>query len=185
VAGIYTRLLDIEEVDLIVGGYGTNTIAPAMPLVIERKRYFVGLMGLGVNADLRYPNYFVMIPTGPRPNSALTEGFFTLAAAQQPKPTTVAIIAADAEFSRNPIIGARENARSAELEIVHERLYPLSTEDYEPIIRDVEATGAEILFLCSNLDDSIRIVRAIAAGAYHPKMMGLRPRRSKPPSAPC
>jgi len=112
VADIYSRLLDVEQVDLVVGGYGTNTIAPAMPLVIERQRYFVGLMGLGVNSDLRYPNYFAMIPTGPRPNSALTEGFFNLAAAQQPKPTTVAIVAADAEFSRNPIVGARENAQA-------------------------------------------------------------------------
>jgi branched-chain amino acid transport system substrate-binding protein len=172
VADIYSRLLDVEKVDLVVGGYGTNTIAPAMPLVIERQRYFVGLMGLGVNADLRYPNYFVMIPTGPRPNSALTEGFFSLAAAQEPKPATVAIVAADAEFSRNPIIGARENARSVGLQIVHERLYPLSTVDYEPIVRELEATGAEILFLCSYLDDSIGIVRAIAEAGYRPKMVG-------------
>jgi branched-chain amino acid transport system substrate-binding protein len=172
VAGIYSRLLDVERVDLVVGGYGTNTIAPAMPLVIERQRYFVGLMGLGVNSELRYPNYFVMIPTGPRPNSALTEGFFGLAAAQEPKPVTVAIVAADAEFSRNPIIGARENARSRGLEIVHERLYPLSTTDYDAIVCELEAIGAEILFLCSYLDDSIGIVRAIAKGRYRPKMLG-------------
>jgi branched-chain amino acid transport system substrate-binding protein len=172
VAGIYASLLDVEKVDLVVGGYGTNTIAPAMPLVIERQRYFVGLMGLGVNAELRYPNYFVMIPTGPRPNSALTEGFFDLAAAQVPKPATVAILAADAEFARNPVIGARENARSFGLEIIHERLYPLSTADFEPIVRELENVGAEILFLCSYLDDSIGIVRAIATGGYRPKMLG-------------
>jgi branched-chain amino acid transport system substrate-binding protein len=172
VAGIYTRLLDVEKVDIVIGGYGTNTIAPAMPLVVERQRYFVGLMGLGVNSKLRYPNYFVMIPTGPRPNSALTEGFFSLAAAQQPKPTTVAIVAADAEFSRNPIIGARENARTHGLAIVHERLYPLSTKDFAPMIRELETVGAEILFLCSYLDDSIAIVRAVAEGGYRPKMLG-------------
>jgi branched-chain amino acid transport system substrate-binding protein len=44
--------------------------------------------------------------------------------------------------------------------------------DYEPIVRELEATGAEILFLCSYLDDSIGIVRAIAAGRYRPKMVG-------------
>ena len=172
VAGIYLRLLDVEHVDLILGGYGTNTLAPAMPLVIERQRYFVGLMGLGVNSELKYPRYFVMIPTGPQPNSALTEGFFKLAAAQEPKPATVAIVAADAEFSRNPIIGARENARSHGLEVVHERLYPLSTTDYGPIVGELEDVGAEILFLCSYLDDSIGLVRAIAASGYRPKMLG-------------
>jgi len=62
VPGIYTRLLDVDKVDVIIGGYGTNTLLPAMPLVMERKRFFVGLMGLGVNSKLNYPSYFVMIP---------------------------------------------------------------------------------------------------------------------------
>ena len=67
VAGIYRQLLDDEQVDLVIGGYGNNSLTPAMPLIIERKRYFVGLMGLGVNARFDYPGYFVMIPTGPSP----------------------------------------------------------------------------------------------------------------------
>ena len=58
--------MDVDKVDLVLGGYGTNTLAPAMPLIIARQRFFVGLMGLGVNAVHKYPNYFVMIPTGPR-----------------------------------------------------------------------------------------------------------------------
>src|SRR3546814_18165091 len=31
VPGIYTKLLDIDRVDLIVSGYGTHLIAPEMP----------------------------------------------------------------------------------------------------------------------------------------------------------
>ena len=38
VPGIYTKLLDVDKVDLIVGGYGTNMLAPAMPVVIQRKK---------------------------------------------------------------------------------------------------------------------------------------------------
>jgi branched-chain amino acid transport system substrate-binding protein len=37
---------------------------------------------------------------------------------QTPKPQTVAIVAADAEFSRNAADGARDNARAAGLKIV-------------------------------------------------------------------
>src|SRR5262245_44853482 len=47
VPGIYAKLLDIDKVDLIVGGYGTNMLAPAMPLIRERKKLFIGLLGLG------------------------------------------------------------------------------------------------------------------------------------------
>ena len=86
VPGIYKRLMDGDKVDLVIGGYGTNSLLPAMPLIMERQRFFVGLMGLGVNNALAYRNYFAMIPTGPDPNAALTEGFFALAAEQQPRP---------------------------------------------------------------------------------------------------
>ncbi|MCE7064065.1 amino acid ABC transporter substrate-binding protein [Dyadobacter sp. CY326] len=172
VAGIYKRLLDEEKVDLLIGGYGTNTIKPSLPLVMERKRILIGLMGLGVNGDLQYENYFAMIPTGPSPNAALTEGFFELAAAQSPKPSTVALLTADAEFSRNPVIGARENAAKYGMQIVHEQTYPLTTTDFNPIIDQLKEINADILFLCSYLNDSKGLVRAIHASDYRPKMVG-------------
>src|SRR5882757_10856062 len=51
VPGIYTKLLDVDKVDLIVGGYGTNMVAPAMPIAMQRKKAFLALYGLGVNDD--------------------------------------------------------------------------------------------------------------------------------------
>src|ERR1700680_5231756 len=104
--------MDEDKVDLVIGGYGTTPILAAMPLILERQRFFVGLMGLGVNNALAYPGYFAMIPTGPDPNAALTEGFFALAAKQKPRPTTGALVSADAEFSRNPILVAQANAKT-------------------------------------------------------------------------
>jgi branched-chain amino acid transport system substrate-binding protein len=172
VEGLYRRLLDDEHVDLIIGGYGTNTLLPTMPLVIERRRFFVGLMGLGVNRDYAYPGYFAMIPTGPDPNAALTEGFFAVAAAQSPRPATVALVAADAEFARNPVTGARANAVGYGFAIVHEQSYPLETDNFTPIIDAVAATGCDLLFLCSYLADSIGLVRALRAHPFRPKMVG-------------
>src|SRR5205807_5962985 len=110
VPGIYAKLLDVDKVDLIIGGYGTNMLAPAMPFVIQRKKLFIGLLGLGVNAEFNYANYFVMIPSGPEPKPSFTKGFIDAAMAQDPKPQTIAIVAADAEFARNGADGARENA---------------------------------------------------------------------------
>src|ERR1700739_3042322 len=85
VPDIYKRLLDGEKVDLLIGGYGDNSVSPAMPLVMERNRYLVALMALAVNASFGYANYFVMIPTGPQPAEALTEGFFSVAAGPSPE----------------------------------------------------------------------------------------------------
>jgi branched-chain amino acid transport system substrate-binding protein len=172
VPGLYQRLVDEDKVDLVIGGYGTNTVLPAMPLIMERQRFFVGLMGLGVNNALAYPNYFAMIPTGPDPNAALTEGFFALAAEQKPRPATVALVSADAEFSRNPILGAKANAEKYGFRIVHEATYPLTTEDFAPVIDSVAERGCDLLFLCSYLEDSIGLVRAIHAHPFRPKMVG-------------
>ena len=172
VPGIYAKLLDIDKVDLIIGGYGTNMLAPAMPLVIQRKRLFIGLLGLGVNAEFNYPNYFVMIPSGPDPKPSFTKGFFDVAMAQNPKPQTIAIVAADAEFARNLADGARENAKTAGLKVVYDKNYPPATTDFAPIVRAIAATTPDIVVIGSYPPDSVGMVRAVNEIGFKPKMIG-------------
>ena len=172
VPGIYTKLLDVDKVDLVVGGYATAMLAPAMPVIMQRKKLFIGLLGLSVNTEFNYPNYFVMIPSGPDPKPAFTKGFFDIAMAQDPKPTTVAIVAADQEFSRNASDGARANAKAAGLKIVYDKTYPPSTTDYTPIVRAIAATNPDILVICSYPPDSVGMVRAINEVGFKAKIMG-------------
>ncbi|TMJ85060.1 MAG: branched-chain amino acid ABC transporter substrate-binding protein [Alphaproteobacteria bacterium] len=172
VPSIYTKLLDIDKVDLIIGPYATAMIAPAMPIVIQRKKTFIGLLGLAVNSEFNYPNYFVMIPSGPDAKPAFTKGFFDIALAQDPKPQTVAIVAADQEFSRNAADGARENAQKAKLKIVYDKTYPPSTTDFAPIVRAIQATNPDILNINSYPPDSVGMVRAINEIGFKPKMIG-------------
>jgi branched-chain amino acid transport system substrate-binding protein len=172
VADIYKRLLDIEKVDLLIGGYGDNSVAPAMPIVMERKRYIVAVMALAVNAALKYSNYFVMIPTGPRPPAALTEGFFELAARQAPKPETLAILAADAPFSKAPIQGAKGHAEKHGFRVVSEELYPLATTDFSAFMDRVGSRNPDIVFFCSYLNDSAGLIRTISKSSFQPKLVG-------------
>jgi len=172
VPGIYTKLLDVDKVDLIVGGYGTNMLAPAMPIVMQKKKLFLGLYGLGVNADFKYDRYFAMIPSGPEPTTSFTKGFFDTAMAQNPKPTTVAIVAADAEFSKNASDGARVNAKKAGLKIVYDKSYPPSTTDFSPIVRAIQATNPDLVVICSYPLDSVGMVLAVNEAKFMPKMIG-------------
>jgi branched-chain amino acid transport system substrate-binding protein len=184
VPAIYTKLLDIDKVDLIVGPYATALIAPAMPIVIQRKKTFIGLLGLAVNSEFNYPNYFCMIPSGPDAKPAFTKGFFDVAMAQNPKPQTVAIISADQEFSRNAADGARENAQKAKLKIVYDKTYPPSTTDYAPIVRAIQATNPDLVNINSYPPDSVGMVRAVNEIGFKPKMIGGRP-PSRRSSARC
>ena len=121
VPSIYAKLLDVDKVDLIIGPYATNLQAPAMPIAMQRKKVFIGLLGTAVNSTFNYPNYFSMAPNGPEPKRSYTKGFVDLAVRQNPKPQTVAIVAADAEFALNVAEGARENVKAAGLTIVYDR----------------------------------------------------------------
>jgi branched-chain amino acid transport system substrate-binding protein len=172
VPDIYKRLLDDEKIDLVVGGYGDNSVAPAMPAVMERKRYFVTLMALASNTSYNYANFFVMIPTGPHPSEGLTEGFFELAAAQTPKPETMAILAADALFAKSPVAGGKKLASTHGFRIVSDDEYNLSTTDFGPIISNLKVVNPDILFMCSYLNDTIGILRAIKAVGIAPKLVG-------------
>src|SRR6478609_360785 len=128
VPGLFTKLLDVDKVDIVMGDYGTNLLAPAMPVVIQHKMTFFALFGLDVNREFQYPRYFSMVPTGgPDPSASFSKGFFEIAAAQNPKPKTLAIIAADAEFPHNAAIGARKNAKEAGLQVVYDKTYPPAT----------------------------------------------------------
>jgi len=172
VPAIYTKLLDVDKVDLLIGAYATAQLAPAMPIVIARKKLFIGLLGLAVNSEFNYPNYFAMIPSGPVPKPAFTRDFFALGMAQNPKPQTVAIVAADQEFSINASEGARENAKALGLKIVYDKTYPPSTNDFSPIVRAIAATNPDMVVVCSYPPDSVGIVRAVNELGFKPKMIG-------------
>jgi branched-chain amino acid transport system substrate-binding protein len=109
VPAIYTKLIDIDKVDLLISSYGTNLVVPAMPVAISHNRLFFGLFALAANDNFHYPKYFSMLPFGPEPVKTFAEGWFDLAAAQNPKPKTVAIVATDAEFQHR---AARKRARA-------------------------------------------------------------------------
>jgi branched-chain amino acid transport system substrate-binding protein len=176
---IYTKLLDIDKVNLIIGAYGTALTGPAMPIVIQRKKTFIGLLALAVNSQFHYPNYFVMIPSGPDAKPAFTKGFFDVAMRQDPKPQTVAIVAADQEFSRNAADGARENMQQSGLKLVYERTYPPATTDFAPIVRAMAAANPDLVVVCSYPPDSVGVVRAVNELRFKPKaivgaMVGLQ-----------
>jgi branched-chain amino acid transport system substrate-binding protein len=172
VPGIYTKLMDVDKVDLVIGAYATAMLAPAMPIMIERKKLFIGLLGLGVNTEFNYKNFFMMMPSGPDPKPAFTKDIFELAKKQSPAPTTVAIVAADQEFSRNASDGARDNAKKYGLKVVYDKTYPPTTQDFAPIVRAIAATNPDILIICSYPGDSVGIVRAINEVGFKAKIMG-------------
>jgi branched-chain amino acid transport system substrate-binding protein len=172
VPGIYTKLIDVDKVDLLTSGYATNMVAPALPIAMQHGFVFIGLFALEVNSQFKYDRYFAAVPQGIDARIEYSRGFYDIALAMNPKPATVAILGADAEYSQIATSGARENAQKLGLKIVYDKAYPPSTVDFAPIVRAVQATNPDIVFLASYPPDSAGMVRAVNEVGLKVRMFG-------------
>jgi branched-chain amino acid transport system substrate-binding protein len=172
VPNIYTKLITVDKVDLLLGPYGTNFVAPAMPTIIQNNKMTISFTAIGINDKFHYPKYFSMVSTGPEGIDSFSIGFFDMAAAQQPKPQTVAIIAADAEFAQSAADGARSQIKKHGFNLVYDQSYPPSTTDFAPVVRALKATNPDIVYIGAYPPDNVGIIRAANEIGLRPKMMG-------------
>jgi branched-chain amino acid transport system substrate-binding protein len=172
VPGIYTKLLDVDKVDLVVSGYATNMVAPAIPVVMQKNKTFISLFALAANSEFHYPKYFSMLPSGPDTKESFTDGFMQVAAAQNPKPKTIALAAEDAEFSRNACEGARNNVKKYGFTLVYDKTYPPNTTDFSPIVRAIQAAEPDLVVICSYPLSSVGMLLSVNELGFKPKMIG-------------
>jgi branched-chain amino acid transport system substrate-binding protein len=172
VPGIYAKLLDVDKVDFVVSGYGTNLIAPAMPVVIDRDIVFFGLFGMDCNAKWNYEKYFQILPAGPEPAVGFSHYWFEALKGLKPAPKTIALLSADAEFARNLKKGALKNAKKYGYEVVYNKNYPPKTADFTPIVRAVNAKNPDVFYIASYPNGSAGLVRALAEVGTKAKAVG-------------
>jgi branched-chain amino acid transport system substrate-binding protein len=173
VPGLYTKLIDVDKVDLLIGPYATNMVAPVIPVLMQLKKTTIGILANAANSKFHYNQYFSMLPTGPEPQKSFAYGFFKLAAAAKPRPTTVVIVAADAEFAQNAADGARQSIKEiGGFKLLADEKYPPSTTDFTPIMHSVQALNPDIVYVAAYPPDSVGIVRAANEIGLTPKMFG-------------
>jgi branched-chain amino acid transport system substrate-binding protein len=172
VPGIYTKLFDIDKVDLVISGYGTNVIGPAMPLVMQHNKVFMSLAGLRVNDQFRYDKYFQIFPFGPDAHVTFAQGFFDVAITMNPKPNTVAISVADSEFPQTAALGAREWAKKYGLKVVYDRSFPANAVDFAPIVRAIQVGNPDIVYITCFPPNAVGIVRAVREAGFKPMLIG-------------
>jgi hypothetical protein len=71
-----------------------------MHVIMQAKKMTISMLGVNINRQFNYPRYFSMVPGGDEGTLAFSRGWFEIATAQTPRPETVALIAADAEFGK-------------------------------------------------------------------------------------
>ncbi|HEY4373297.1 MAG TPA: amino acid ABC transporter substrate-binding protein [Burkholderiales bacterium] len=160
VPAIYTKLLEVDKVDLVVSSYGTAMVAPPIPMLMQRGMTFMTLFGLDVNARFHYDRYFAIMPAGPKPALGWTVGFFDAVEMMNPKPKTIALVGADAEYPHTALQAAHEHCKRLGLKIVYDKTYPPNNVDFSPVVRAIQATNPDVVFVASYPPDSVGMIRA-------------------------
>jgi branched-chain amino acid transport system substrate-binding protein len=172
VPSLYTKLIDLDKVDIVVSPYGTNLIAPAMPVVMQKGMTMMSLFGVGVNKQFNYDRYFQIMPLGVESGYAIPNAFFEVVKTLDPKPASIAIVGADAEFGKITSDAARDIAKKMGLKIVYDRSYPPSTVDFAPIARAIQNANPDVVFVASYPIDSVGLYRAINEIGLKAKLLG-------------
>ncbi len=154
---IYSKLLDVDKVDLLFAPYGTVPTAPILPLVKDRGKLLIGNFSFQVNSSVHHDMWFNNAPWGPADSWAT--GFLGLG--QKAGGKTVALLSADQEFAQNLIKTARETAKKLGIQVVFDQVYPPSTVEFSSIIRAMNATKPDIVYVASYPPDSAAILRAV------------------------
>lgn len=170
--GLYTKLIDVDRVDMVTSSYATVMVAPSMPAVMQRGMCYVSLFGAGVNESFKYDRYFSMNVSGDDIKANYARGFLDVAAKLPTPPRTIAILAVDNEFAQKAAESARFLGRQRGLRVVYDRSYPPTTVDFSPSLRAIAATRPDLIFFASYPPDSNGILRAVSELRITAPMLG-------------
>jgi branched-chain amino acid transport system substrate-binding protein len=154
---IYSKLLDVDKVDLLFAPYATVPTAPIMPLVKQRGMLLIGNFSFQVNSKVGHDMWFNNAPWGPA--DAWASAFLDLG--RKAGGMTVALLTADQEFAQNLAKTAREVATRRNMPIVFDQAYPPNTVEFSSIIRALKAAKPDIVYVASYPPDSAGILRAV------------------------
>jgi branched-chain amino acid transport system substrate-binding protein len=154
---IYSKLLDVDKVDLLFSPYATVPTAPIMPLVKQRGMVLIGNFSFQINSKIGHDLWFNVAPWGPADSWA--SAFLDIG--QKAGGKTVALLTADQEFAQNLATTAREVATKRNMPIVFDQAYPPNTVEFSGIIRALKAAKPDVVYVASYPPDSAGILRAI------------------------
>src|SRR5436190_10390977 len=154
---IYSKLIDVDKVDLLFAPYATVPTAPIMPLVKQRGLLLIGNFSFQVNSKVGHDMWFNNAPWGPPDSWA--SSFLDIG--QKAGGKSMALLAADQEFAQNLAKTAKDVAAKRNIPIVFDQSYPPSTVEFSGIIRALKAAKPDIVYVASYPPDSAGILRAV------------------------
>ena len=154
---IYSKLLDVDKVDLLFAPYATVPTAPIMPLVKQRGLLLIGNFSFQVNSKVGHDMWFNNAPWGPPDSWAAS----FLDIGQKAGGKSVALLSADQEFAQNLAMTARDVAGKRNMPSSSTR--PIRRTRWNSPASSVRSKAAkpDIVYVASYPPDSAGILRAV------------------------
>jgi branched-chain amino acid transport system substrate-binding protein len=156
--GLYSKLIDVDKVDILFGPYGTPLFAPVMPMLKQRDLLIMGIFCTWANEALKHDKYFHMAPYGSG-KSEFQAGFTKLAARKGVK--SIAILASDTEGTLVWADMSRNAARRLGVQIVYDQKYPYNSIDFSSIMRAIDATRPESVYIAAYAPETSAILHVM------------------------
>jgi len=167
-AELYRRLIEQDEVDLLVGPYGSDITFAASTVAEEFGMPMVAGGAAARNIWMRgYRNIFQI--------DAPADQYMDLPVrfAAERGLTRIALVYADSDFPREVARGVRELVAGSGLTLVFDRMYPEDQTEFGGLVDQIRAADPEVLLGGTYLEDSIALVRAARAGGLSPAIFAL------------
>jgi branched-chain amino acid transport system substrate-binding protein len=164
----YQRLIDTENVDLLLGTFSSLLNLPASAVAERNQMVYVEPAGGAPDMFNRGFEYlfFAQQATGPHQADLFAE--WVLGLPEGERPTSAAYPTQDDPFAAPVIEGIREQLEAAGIETAYETVYPPDTTNFDTIAADIQASGAEIVAHGAVFEDGVGLVRSFQRIGYNP-----------------
>jgi branched-chain amino acid transport system substrate-binding protein len=160
-ANVAQRLITQNNVVAILGAFASS-LTIAISEVTERRGIPLLTMSFADQITGRgFKNVFQVVSKASTIGRAQFDDTLAIAAAAGEKVQKAAIMYEDTAYGTAQAKGLRAAAQDAGVELVMDDAYPLGITDVTPLITKLRASGAQMVFPVSYLNDSLLIIRTM------------------------
>jgi branched-chain amino acid transport system substrate-binding protein len=165
---LYEKLITSDNVDLILGPYGTASILAAMGVAQRYKKVFIQNT-MGVPALATYEWQFSALVSGPEPSRTLPGKVLDAFASTGNPPKTIAVVTSKFPSAEDMAKGMRTVADEHKLKEVAFLEYETGTRDYGAIAARIKDADPDYMFVgCLGVEGN-QLLEALTKIGYSPK----------------
>jgi branched-chain amino acid transport system substrate-binding protein len=168
-ATLAEKLIKEDKVNFLLGPYGTS---PTLQVsTVAEKNKVPMIEGNGAAESIFSQGYkYTFGVLSPAQN--YLRGVVDLALAQDPKPTTVAVLSADDPFSVEVADAVRAYAEQKGLQVIYYQKYPNASTDLRAPLTETKGKNPDLFLNSGHLQESVAIMQQAKELGFSPKGFG-------------